>query len=65
MFVLKIAFHKAEFQVNQFFDDLSIENVVNGTFTLNVNFPEYVQCDNDVFATEPEIMPDISNYLAR
>ena len=26
-------------------------------------FPEYVECDNDVFTAEPEIMPDISNYL--
>ena len=39
-------------------------NVVNNTFMLNVSFPEYVDCDNDAFTIEPEIMPDISSYLA-
>ena len=61
---LKNKFHKAEFQVIQFVDD-PIENVVNNIFTLNVNFLEYVECDNDVFTTEPKIGPDTSNYLTR
>ena len=40
-------------QVSQFVDE-PIENVVNGIFTLNVNFAEYVEHDNDLFTTEPE-----------
>ena len=60
---LENAFHKAEFLVNQFVDEPN-ENMVNDTFILNVIFPKYVECDNDVFATEPETMSDISLYLA-
>ena len=59
---IKYAFWKPGLQVNQFVDE-PIENVMNDIFTSNVNFPEYVECDNDVFTAEPEIMPDISNYL--
>ena len=59
----KNKFLKSEFQVIQFVDE-PIENVVNDIFTLNVNFPEYVECDNDVFTPEPETSPGISNYLA-
>ena len=47
------------------FDDEPIENVVNNIFTLNVNFLKFIECDNDVFTTEPKIGTDISNYLAR
>ena len=61
---LKNVFRKEEFQVNQFVDE-PIENAVNGIFRLNVNFQEYVECDNDVFTTEFKTMPDTSSYLAR
>ena len=61
---LKNKFRKAEFQVKKFVDE-SIENVVNDIFTWNVNFPDYVECYNDVFITEPETSPDVSNYLVR
>ena len=59
---LKNKFRIAEFQNIQFVNE-PIENVVNDIFTLNVNFPEYVECDNDVFATKPETMLNISSYL--
>ena len=55
-------FTKAGFQVNQFVNE-PIEIVVNDIFMLKANFPENVGCNNDVFITEPETMPHISNYL--
>ena len=61
---LKNAFLRAEFQVNQFVDEL-IENVVKNIFTLNVNLPEYIECNNDVFTNETETMLNISNFLAQ
>ena len=36
---------------------------MNDIFILNVNFPECVECDNDVFTTEQETKSDIPNWL--
>ena len=61
---LKNKFRKAEFQVIQFVDE-AFKNGVNDIFTLNVDFPKYVEYDIDVFTTVSETSPNISNHLAR
>ena len=61
---LKIAIHKSELQVYQFVNE-PFENAMNDTFMLNAIFSEHIEYDNDVFTTEQETMPDISNYLAQ
>lgn len=47
---LKDTFRKTGFQVSQFVDE-PIENVVSENFALNVNFKEYIDCNNHVFTT--------------
>ena len=55
--------HFAKQDLKSQFVDEPIKNMVTDIFMLNIHFSEYVECNNDVFTTEPEIMPDISNYL--
>ena len=55
--------HFAKQDLKSQFVDEPIKNMVTDIFMLNIHFSEYVECNNDVFTTESETIPHISNYV--